>query len=160
MNRLASHLGRARVHVPSARYGFTLVEVLVTMALMVIILPVAMRGISVAIMAASTARHRAEASTLAQSKLHEITVAMSVLADESMGSTSGDFGEMWPGYKWSTQMTNNADLHVNQITLNVEWIERGQSRVFSVSTFVPYQEGIVMTAEEVAAQLEAAAGGT
>ena len=54
------------------RGGFTLIEVLATMLLLGIVLPVAMRGVSVALSAAGTARHLSEAAVLAEAKLNEL----------------------------------------------------------------------------------------
>ena len=54
--------------------GFTLVEVLATLVLMGIVIPVAMHGVSIAMSAASNARKTAEAATLAETKLNELLV--------------------------------------------------------------------------------------
>ena len=51
------------------RGGFTLVEVLASLALVAVILPVAMEGVSLAVGAAGLARDRIEAASLAETKL-------------------------------------------------------------------------------------------
>ena len=56
------------------RRGFTLVEVLATLVLLGIILPIAMRGVSMAMAAASNARRTAEATSLAEAKLNMLLV--------------------------------------------------------------------------------------
>ena len=52
---------------PTTRRGFTLVEILATLALVAIILPVAMSGISLALRVADESRRQTEATALAQS---------------------------------------------------------------------------------------------
>src|SRR3954471_9087259 len=79
------------------RTAFTLIEVLAPMALLAIVLPVTMQALSVSLGAASGARHMTEASGLAQAKLNEL-IATAQWDDTS----SGDFGEDHPGYRWET----------------------------------------------------------
>jgi len=128
---------RSRTH---RRRGFTLVEVLVTMAMMAAILPVAMRGISVAITTASTARHKAEASTLAQSKMNELASTYLIMQDTSVVGSSGDFGEAWPGYTWTSTSSDDTQLGILQMTLTVNWLEKGGQRSYELSTMLQYLE--------------------
>ncbi|HVT90926.1 MAG TPA: type II secretion system protein [Tepidisphaeraceae bacterium] len=119
----------------TSRSAFTLIEVLVTMGLMGIVLPVAMRGISISIAAASYARHAAEASTLGQSKLNEIVA--SLMNTQSMSvSDSGDFGPAWPDYTYRSTQTYDSDLLLTTVTLTVIWNERGQQRTMDLTTMV------------------------
>ena len=57
------------------RFGFTLVEVLATISVISIVIPVIMQGISIATGLASITRQRAEVVQLAQSKLDELVVS-------------------------------------------------------------------------------------
>jgi len=113
-----------------ARPAFTLVEVLATLVLIGIILPVAMRGVSVALAAASQAKHRAEAATLADSKLNQL------VAEGSMTTAmqSGDFSPEHPDYHWAVQ-TAQRDFGLTEVNLRVTWSERGQEHNLVVSTF-------------------------
>ena len=96
------------------RTGFTLIEVLATIALLAIVLPVAMQGISVATGVASTARHRSEAGALAESKMTELIVTQQW---STGGGLNGDFGQDWPEYRWEAQVTGwNASQFVNSNT--------------------------------------------
>lgn len=114
--------------LPRSRHGFTLVEVLATIVLLGIVLPVAMRGVSVALRSASTARHTAEAATLGENKLNELLVS----GEWSVLSGSGDFGQDWPGYKWTCQ---SASLEFGtEIVLEVTWTERGQEQSLVLAT--------------------------
>ena len=56
------------------RAGFTLIEVLAALVLIGVVLPVAMKGVSIAMQAASHARHTGEAVELARHKLTELSL--------------------------------------------------------------------------------------
>lgn len=113
----------------TSRRGFTLIEVLATLILMGIVLPVAMRGVSVALAAASRAKHLSIASGLAEQKLNQLIVENAW----SSSQTSGDFTPDHPDYTWTCQSATR-DYGVSEIELRVNWIERGQQRSFVVST--------------------------
>ena len=109
--------------------GFTLIEVLATLLLVGIVLPVTMRGVSLALAAASNARHTAEATTLAETKLAEITTdTLSATTDGS-----GDFGPDYPGYAWASQRASR-DYGLTEIMVRVSWAERGQPKWLTIST--------------------------
>jgi type II secretory pathway pseudopilin PulG len=113
------------------RGAFTLVEVLVTLLFLAIVLPVAMRGVSISLAAASNARHTREATSLAQEKLQELTTVTL-----PGGSQSGDFGVEHPEYRWMCQVSS-LDYGVRQLDLRVTWEDRGE-RAINVSTlFAP-----------------------
>jgi prepilin-type N-terminal cleavage/methylation domain-containing protein len=127
---LAITAGRRR---PRSRAAFTLVEVLATLALIGIVIPVSMRGVTLALNAASHAKHQAAAATLAESKLSEMVAQ----GDWSFGAGSGDFGTDWPGYQWSCTTANpDPNVNVTEVNVTVTWTERGQQRDVSVATFV------------------------
>jgi len=113
------------------RRAFTLIEVMATLVLVGIVLPVAMRGISVALAASETARHMSEAATLGEARLNEL---VSTGEWATMG-TSGDFGTDWPAYQWTCQAVAR-DFNVTEIVLTVTWQQRGQTRNLNLSTMV------------------------
>ena len=112
--------------------GFTLIEVLVTLLLMGIVLPVAMRGISVASHAADVARHTSEASSLGEAKLNEL------VAEGISTATSGDFGTDWPAYSWTIQTTAR-DYGVTEVVMTVSWPDRAGQRSLNISTMISSQ---------------------
>jgi prepilin-type N-terminal cleavage/methylation domain-containing protein len=99
-----------------SRRAFTLIEVLATIALLGIVLPVAMQGVSIATGIASTARHRSEASALAESKMNELIITQQWA---NGGTLSGDCGPDFPEYTWQAQVIPwNASQYVNNNTPN------------------------------------------
>ena len=107
--------------------GFTLIEVLATLLLLGIVMPVAMRGISIALAAADNARHVAEASALAETKLNDLLTQ----GVSSASGLTGDFSPDHPEYQWSYQSAPR-DYGVTEVQLRVTWQERGQPRTFSL----------------------------
>ena len=119
----------ARHNFKRTASGFTLIEVLATLLLVGIVLPVTMRGVSLALAAASNARHVAEATSLAETTLSELTTdTLSATTDGS-----GDFGADHPGYTWTSQRASR-DYGLTEIALRVDWVERGQTKSITVST--------------------------
>jgi prepilin-type N-terminal cleavage/methylation domain-containing protein len=124
-------MNHSAAQLQARRRGFTLMEVLVTMVLMGIVLPIALRAVSVARSAATTARRTSEAATLAQAKLSEIVAS----GDVAMFGLSGDFGQEWSAYQWACQTLTDAQ-GFTQVTLTVTWREQGRQRSFNLSTLM------------------------
>ena len=112
-----------------SRRGFTLVEVLATLVMLAIILPIAMRGVSMAMAAASNAKRTAEATALAEAKLNML------IADGTWasGSLSGDFAPDQPEYQWAC-LTQQRDYGLTEVAVRVTWSDRGQTREMIVAT--------------------------
>ena len=121
----------ARKSAPGLR-AFTIVEVLATLSLASIILPVAVRGVLLCLAAAGYARQQAQAASLAQSKLAEIVTA----GDLNDAEISGDFGEEAPGYAWNAQVSEWEDSRLVQLDVSVTWARRGQQHHVSLNTLV------------------------
>lgn len=115
----------------SHQRGFTLPEVLATLMMTGIILPVALSGITVGLRMHSAARHRLEAGELAQSKINE----MLVTRDTALFNTSGDFGNTWPAYRWDT-VGQLVAYTTYEVTVSVYWKEQGTERTLRLSTLV------------------------
>src|SRR5690348_6677471 len=80
-NRVDDYIAprQTRMSVPpsargAGRQGFTLVEVLAALVILGIVLPVAMRGVSLSLAAASNAKHMNVAAQLADQKLNEVVL--------------------------------------------------------------------------------------
>lgn len=119
------------------RSGFTFVEMLATVALIAIILPVAMRGIGLCTRLAGESRREVEAASLASAKLTELMAAN----EWNSATGAGDFGTDWPGYRWSTEVFNwTTDSVVSQVDLTVFWQSQGQERSMTLSTLAYAEE--------------------
>lgn len=86
--------------------GFTLLEVMVAMAIIAIALTAVLGSQSQSLSLASEAKFSTTAALLAQSKMAEIEAEK----PEDLTSDSGDFGEDYPGYRW--------DKSVNDVTFD------------------------------------------
>jgi prepilin-type N-terminal cleavage/methylation domain-containing protein len=123
MNRV----GRRRQ--PHRARGFTLIEILATLLLLGIVMPVAMRGISIALASADHARHVSEAAALAETKLNDLLTQ----GVSSASGLTGDFSPDHPEYTWSYQSAPR-DFGTSEVQLRVTWQERGQARNFDLCT--------------------------
>lgn len=110
---------RTSISPPRPR-GFTLIEVLATLVIIAIILPAAMKGISVATNAASDSRRRVEAAALAESRLSEFVASL----EWQVGGGAGDFGEDWPEYRWQADVLDWSEPNVKEIDFRVIWTGR------------------------------------
>ena len=116
--------------------GFTLVEVLATVTVLAIVMPVAMYGITLATRLAGLTRQRDVAVNLAQTKLYDLVVT----GNWQNGPLSGDFTES-PDYSWrattiSWPEPNLPNAHLTQLTVLVTWMAFGQVRNVSLSTLL------------------------
>jgi prepilin-type N-terminal cleavage/methylation domain-containing protein len=114
--------------------GFTLVEVLASMLLIAIVLPVVMQGITSAAGASSATRRRTEAAGLAESKLGEI---VSTLQWQG-GIMQGDFGPDWSDYHWQASTSawaqDTSTSSLQEIDLRVFWKANNHEDSVTVST--------------------------
>lgn len=115
--------------------AFTLTEVLVTLVLIGVILPVTARGLSLAMSVASDAGHRSVAAGLAQARLNELAVD-----GASTAGASGDFGPEHRGYRW-TMRGQPVSEGLEEVTVQVEWTSRGRAQSLSLSTWVRRETG-------------------
>jgi prepilin-type N-terminal cleavage/methylation domain-containing protein len=111
--------------------AFTLPEVLAALMLAAIVLPVVLRGVSLALFASADARHRLEACALAETKLAEISASDT---SSHAGSSGGDFGPEWQAYRWNAS-TASADAELAEIRVRVTWNARGADRFVELTSF-------------------------
>jgi type II secretion system protein I len=121
--------------------GFTFIEILATIAVLAIVLPAVMGGISLSLAAASSARQKAEAATLAHSKLMELVSTNAWQQAEQ----AGDFSPDWPAYRWTLQVSSYTDGKMQQLDLTVSWDWRGQEHSIMLTTLVYPAGGITTT---------------
>lgn len=112
--------------------GFTFIELLATMVLIALIMPVAMHGIALCTRLAGQSERQLEAAGLAKTMLTELVATK----DWQSGDQRGDFGTDWPDYEWSATVTDWTDSTVRQLDVTVYWVAQGADREFTLSTLV------------------------
>jgi len=92
----------AHARRPDRASGFTLLEVMVAVAVMSIVLVSVYRMHSQSLTMNTAARFYTLAPLLAQNKMAELET----LSSEGFPDDSGDFGEQYPGYSWRTSLSD------------------------------------------------------
>jgi len=118
------------------RGGFTFIELLATIVLIAVIMPVAMRSIGLCTRLAGQSRRQMEAVSLAKAKLTELVVS----GQWQDGNQRGQFEKEWPEYEWSLTVTNWTDASVRQLELTVSWRSVGRQRGVTLSTLMYPEE--------------------
>ncbi len=95
--------------------GFTLLEVMIAMAILAIALVAVFQMQSQSISMSTESRFMTTASLLAQSKMADIE------AEASLGNQSqkGDFAPDYPEYAWTIQVTDTQIAKLKRIEVNV-----------------------------------------
>lgn len=127
------------LHHTKHNTAFTLIEALVALAMLAVILPIVMQGISLAIGLSSQARQQAEAANLARMKLDEL-VATHEWSDGS--ALQGNFGETWPAYQWSAAVNTWQDGTMSELDVQVTWTARQKQRSITMATLVSADESL------------------
>jgi len=110
--------------------GFTFIELLATVVLIAIIMPVAMKSIGLCTTLGGLSRRQIEAASLAKTKMTDLIAT----GDWENGNQQGDFGKDWPGYTWKASVVNWTDATVRQLDLTVLWESAGRQRSVTLST--------------------------
>jgi prepilin-type N-terminal cleavage/methylation domain-containing protein len=112
--------------------GFTLMEILVTIVMIALVLPIVMKGISIATSLSSNSARKLQAINLAESRLAEILVGK----EWQSGSKSGNFSGEHSQYKWQMDTSDWSEDNLKQIALKVWWDQRGRERSIILYTLV------------------------
>ena len=104
--------------------GFTLLEVMVAVAIIAIALTTLLGSQSQSVSFANSAKFETMAALLAQAKMSEIALQ----DGGELSSDSGDFGDDYPGYAWEATVSDisiegidNISNYLKQIDLVVTW---------------------------------------
>jgi len=104
--------------------GFTLLEVMIAVALIAIALTTLLGSQSQSVSFANSAKFETMAALLAQSKMSEIVLREA----DALSSDSGDFGDDYPGYAWQVTVSDVAlegidtlSDYLKQLDLTVTW---------------------------------------
>jgi general secretion pathway protein I len=121
MDRILTYL-KGRIAAESRPRGFTLLEVMVALAVLATTLTVIYQLHGHTMMISSSARFYNLAPMLAKSKLSELEQSVY----KELADSSGDFGEDYPGYNWSIQIE---DVESDLLTAKQYHLARFEVRV-------------------------------
>lgn len=113
--------------IRNSKYSaFTLLEVMVAMAIIAIALTAVLGSQSQSVSLASESKFNTTAAFLAQGKMAEIEIKK----PDDLSDDSGDFGEDFPGYNWKLTIRDigfdkpkDVSEHLKQIDLSISWGE-------------------------------------
>ncbi len=100
-------------------FGFTLLEVMISLAIIAIALMAVLGSQSQGSSLANESKFNTTAALLAQSKMAE----MEIRALNDLGSDSGDFGEDFPGYVWEVSVQGLALEELSMVSDKVKQID-------------------------------------
>lgn len=112
--------------------GFTFIELLATVVLIAIIMPVAMGSIGLCTRLGGQSRRQIEAASLANTKLTELRVT----GDWENGNQRGEFEEQWSDYQWKATVVGWTDTTMRQLDVTVSWLSQGKQRSVTLSTLI------------------------
>ena len=99
--------------------GFTLLEVMIALAVMSIVLVSVYRMHSQSLTMNTAARFYTLAPLLAQNKIAELEA----LSSDGFPNDSGDFGEQYPGYSWQTSITDVSSEVLGEVANDLKRID-------------------------------------
>ena len=100
-------------------FGFTLLEVMIALAVMAIVLVSVYRMHSQSLTMNTAARFYTLAPLLAQNKMAELEM----LSAEGFPEDSGDFGEQYPGYNWQTSLADVSSEVLGEVANDLKRID-------------------------------------
>ena len=100
-------------------FGFTLLEVMIALAVMSIVLVSVYRMHSQSLTMNTAARFYTVAPLLAQNKMAELEA----LSSEGFPEDSGDFGEQYPGYSWQTSISEVSSEVLGEVANDLKQID-------------------------------------
>ena len=104
---------------PRTASGFTLLEVMIALAVMSIVLVSVYRMHSQSLTMNTAARFYTLAPLLAQNKLAELET----LSSDGFPDDSGDFGEQYPGYSWRTSLAEVSSEVLGEVANDLKRID-------------------------------------
>lgn len=121
----------SRADLPAARLrGFTLSEVLAALALMAIVIPVALEGMSIASRAVTLGQRKAAAARVAQQVLNTSIATGAVSATGGSGAVT----QSGVTYRWSIISEPWEIDSLNVVTVDVTFDVQGASHQITLST--------------------------
>jgi hypothetical protein len=124
---------------PSARRGeraFTFAEILAAMFFLAMVIPVAMKGITIASKAGTVASRKATATQLGDALLNE----MAITDEWRGGSNSGTFEAPNEGFSWEIESSAWEQPGMTELTVRVRFMVRDLEDEVLLTTLVPEEE--------------------
>ncbi len=121
--------------------GFTLLEVLAALILVAVVLPVAMRGLSLATQGGSYARSVTVATDLAKSKLAEVVADGSWDTGDDRGVFDAAWGDDADRFEWTLAVSDWLGTTMKEVRITVSWEQRNALQSVSIATVV-MEEGV------------------
>jgi prepilin-type N-terminal cleavage/methylation domain-containing protein len=131
------------------RRGFTLIEALAAIAVMLIVIPVLLQGFMIAAAIAEKTRQMAEATALAQSTMDEQLATLEWMQGPQSGET-----QIGPtAYRWDTSLNvYESEVNVQTFTVSVTWINRGKQSEVKLDSIV-FTPGSTVTSQDTTTPL-------
>lgn len=132
---------RAMRRRPRGERAFTLVEVIASLAIVAIVLPVAMNGLSIVLRLGQDARCRAQAASFARGKLDDLVATGDwqggVMGGEFTPASEANAGVVdGPVFKWSASVRPWTQSSVNELSIDVSWTAGKREHVITLTTLV------------------------
>lgn len=120
---------------PHGNKGFTLIEIVVTLAILSLGLPVLLQSFS----NAANNQRKSEDKTTAMYLLKTRMAQIELEGYPEIGQESGDFGEN-PPYRWRSEVydveSDNFEEGLRAVNLTITWLGRGKSESTSMTTYI------------------------
>ncbi len=124
---------RTPTHRRSRRAGFTLVEILASLLMMAIVVPVALEGMSIASRAGLLGQRKAAAMRVAERLLEELIAE----ANTQQTTDSGTLADGEFSYPWTMRTENWSVDALQQMTVTVTFTLQGNRYEVSATTLLP-----------------------
>lgn len=111
--------------------GFTLLEIVVALAIAAIALPVLLRAFSEGTKKHSLIENKTTALYLLKLKMSEIEM----LGELEAGSEDGEFGS-GSRFEWTSDIADTDTEGLYEVTVAVIWQERGQEQTVELTTYI------------------------
>jgi len=116
--------------------GFTLLEVMIAMAILALSLVVIFSHQATSIDLGNEARIVTKATFLAQEKMVELIAQESLEVERS----ADEVKEGWPVFKWETEVDESDQEGLKKVSVLLKWKEGGRERDLRIVTYVASEE--------------------
>jgi prepilin-type N-terminal cleavage/methylation domain-containing protein len=123
---------KSAIRNPKLQYGFTLLEVIVAMVIVVVGVVMISQTFSTGLRAVRVSDKATIARFLAEQKIAELEM----LAFTSIQTANGDFGTDYPEYSWQEEVATTTLDNMIQVNLTISWTEDNATRTLAVTKLI------------------------